>query len=69
MWTRPLIREQVRVRIKRFLEVIKLRRDLYMTQNYLDTAIDRVRAIITAEQCKINGEEVDWIINKYKEDL
>ena len=35
----------------------------------LDTAIDRVRAIITAEQCKINGEEVDWIVNKYKEDL
>ena len=34
-----------------------------------DTAIDRVRAIITAEQCKINGEEVDWIVNKYKEDL
>ena len=32
VWTRPLIREQVRVRIKRFLEVIKLRRDLYMTQ-------------------------------------
>ena len=35
----------------------------------LETAIDRVRAIITAEQCKINGEEVDWIVNKYKEDL
>ena len=35
----------------------------------LDTAIDRVRAIITAEQCKINGEEVDRIVNKYKEDL
>ena len=42
VWTRPLIREQVRVRIKRFLEVIKLRRDLYMTQNYLDTAIDSI---------------------------
>ena len=35
----------------------------------METAIDRVRAIITAEQCKINGEEVDWIVNKYKEDL
>ena len=35
----------------------------------LETAIDRVRAIITAEQCKINGEEVDWIVNQYKEDL
>ena len=34
----------------------------------LDTAIDRVRAIITAEQCKINGEDVHWIVKKYKED-
>lgn len=35
----------------------------------LDVAIDRVRSIITAEQCKINNDEVDVIVNKYKEDL
>lgn len=35
----------------------------------LDVAIDRVRSIITAEQCKINNDEVDLIVNKYKEDL
>lgn len=35
----------------------------------LEVAIDRVRSIITAEQCKINNDEVDLIVNKYKEDL
>lgn len=35
----------------------------------LETAINRVRAIITAEQCKLNGEEVERIVNRYKEEL
>lgn len=35
----------------------------------LQVAIDRVRAIITAEQCKLNDEEVERIVRRYKEDL
>lgn len=43
--------------------------DYRVINEKLEVAIDRVKAIITAEQCKINGEEVDVIVNKYKEDL
>ena len=35
----------------------------------LQVAIDRVRGIIAAEQCKINNDEVESIIRRYKEDL
>lgn len=35
----------------------------------LDVAINRVRAIITAEQCKLNDSEVDRIVRRYKEEL
>ena len=35
----------------------------------LDVAINRVRSIITAEQCKLNDVEVGKIINRYKEEL
>ncbi len=35
----------------------------------LETAICRVRAIIAAEQCRINDEEAGRIVNKYKEGL
>lgn len=43
--------------------------DYRVINGELQAAIDRVRAIIKAEQCKINGEEVDRIIHRYKEDL
>jgi len=35
----------------------------------LADAIKRVKAIIMAEQCKLNDEEVGRIVNRYKEDL
>ncbi len=35
----------------------------------LQGAINRVRAIIMAEQCKLNDDEVDSIVNRYKEEL
>ena len=35
----------------------------------LEVAINRVRAIITAEQCKLNDSEVDRIVRRYKEEL
>lgn len=35
----------------------------------LDVAINRVRAIITAEQCKLNDSEVGRIVRRYKEEL
>lgn len=35
----------------------------------LQVAIDRVRAIITAEQCKLNDDEVSRIVKRYEEDL
>lgn len=35
----------------------------------LTAAIESVQAIMLAEQCKINDEEVERIINRYKEEL
>lgn len=35
----------------------------------LQTAIGCVRSIIAAEQCKLNNEEVDRIVSRYKEEL
>ena len=43
--------------------------DYRVINEELDVAIDRVRAIITAEQCKINDEEVKRIVDKYEEVL
>lgn len=43
--------------------------DYNVVNDDLQTAVNKVRAIIKAEQCKLNHEEVDLIINKYKEDL
>ena len=43
--------------------------DYRVINEELDVAIDRVRAIITAEQCKINDEEVKRIDDKYEEVL
>lgn len=43
--------------------------DYRVINGELQAAIDRVRAIIKAEQCKLNGDEVDSIIHRYKEDL
>ena len=43
--------------------------DYRVINEELDVAIDRVRVIITAEQCKINDEEVKRIVDKYEEVL
>lgn len=43
--------------------------DYRVINEELDVAIDRVRAIITAKQCKINDEEVKRIVDKYEEVL
>ena len=40
-----------------------------MINEDIDVAIDRVRAIITAEQCKINDDEVERIVSRYEEVL
>lgn len=41
-WELPLRKEQVRIRLKRTMEQVKLRYDFCMTQTYLDTAIDSI---------------------------
>lgn len=43
--------------------------DYRVVNEKLDAAIERVKAIMLAEQCKINDEEVERIINRYKEEL
>ena len=43
--------------------------DYRVINEELDVAINRVRAIITAEQCKLNDVEVDIIVSRYKEEL
>jgi guanylate kinase len=43
--------------------------DYRVINEELDVAINRVRAIITAEQCKLNDVEVDNIVSRYKEEL
>ena len=43
--------------------------DSRVVNDELQDAIDRVKAIILAEHCKLNDEEVESIINRYKEDL
>ncbi|MDO4545143.1 MAG: guanylate kinase [Bacillota bacterium] len=43
--------------------------DYRVINEELQTAIDRVRSIIKAEQCKLNDEEVENIVENYKEEL
>ena len=43
--------------------------DYRVINEELDVALNRVRAIITAEQCKLNDVEVDNIVSRYKEEL
>lgn len=43
--------------------------DYRVINEELQVAISRVRAIITAEQCKLNDDEVDNIVSRYKEEL
>ena len=43
--------------------------DYRVINEELDVAINRVRAIITAEQCKLNDIEGDNIVSRYKEEL
>lgn len=43
--------------------------DYRVVNEDLREAIERVQAIMLAEQCKINDEEVEKIINRYKEEL
>ena len=43
--------------------------DYRVVNQELAEAIERVKAIILAEQCKLNDEEVGRIVNRYKEDL
>ena len=41
-WETPLVRDYIKVRLKRMMEQIKLGYDYYMTRTYLDTAIDSI---------------------------
>ena len=43
--------------------------DYRVVNEDLHEAVKRVKAIISAEHCKINDEEVERIINRYKEEL
>ena len=43
--------------------------DYRVVNDNLQEAIDRVKAVILAEHCKLNDKEVESIINRYKEDL
>lgn len=43
--------------------------DYRVINEELSVAIGLVRAIIMAEQCKLNDEEVDRIVSRYKEEL
>ena len=43
--------------------------DYRVVNEDLQEAVDRVKAIISAEHSKINDEEVERIINRYKEEL
>lgn len=43
--------------------------DYRVINEELDVAISLVRAIIMAEQCKLNNKEVDRIVSRYKEEL
>ena len=43
--------------------------DYRVVNEDLQDAVERVRAIISAEHSKINDEEVERIINRYKEEL
>lgn len=43
--------------------------DYRVVNEDLDAAVDRVKAIMLAEQCKIDDAEVVRIINRYKEEL
>ena len=43
--------------------------DYRVVNEDLYEAVKRVKAIISAEHCKINDEEVERIINRYKEEL
>ncbi len=43
--------------------------DYRVINGELHTAISCVRSIIAAEQCKLNDEEVDRIVSRYKEEL
>ena len=41
-WETPLVWDYIKVRLKRMMEQIKLGYDYYITQTYLDTAIDSI---------------------------
>ena len=41
-WETPLVWDYIKVRLRRMMEQIKLGYDYYITQTYLDTAIDSI---------------------------
>ncbi len=45
------------------------RYDYRVVNDDLASAVDRVRAIITAEQCRLDTAEAERIVNRYKEEL
>lgn len=63
--------ETMKKRLGAALQEISLigRYDYRVINNRLPDAIDSVKAIIKAERYKLNHEEVDRIVNRYKEDL
>ena len=45
------------------------RYDYRVINDDLKSAIGKVRAIITAEQCRLDAAEAEMIVNRYKEEL
>lgn len=43
--------------------------DYSVVNDDLQTAVDNVRAIISAEQCRLDSNSAELIVNQYKEDL
>ena len=43
--------------------------DYNVVNDEIGTAVDKVKSIIVAEQCRINDKEAELIVNKFKEEL
>lgn len=72
-WELPLNGERIRIRLARIMEQIKLRYDLYMTQTYLDTAIDSIPDMLWFKSLKGTHVKVNKafcsVVGKTREDV
>ena len=72
-WELPLNGERVRISLARIMERIKLRYDLYMTQTYLDTAIDSIPDMLWFKSLKGTHVKVNKafcsVVGKTREDV